>query len=92
MNNDLMKLDDFRRLLQELDLRLLLLLKDRFRLSEEMGIIKRRNNISPLQEEEWQRKIDFLSSYLEDSDKITELLNIFYLIHKLSVEMQERVQ
>ena len=92
MNNDPVKLENLRKSLQELDLQLLLLLRERFRLSEEMGIIKRRNNISPLQEEEWQRKIDFLSSHLEDCDKMTELLNIFYLIHKLSVEMQERIQ
>lgn len=77
--------------LQELDLQLVLLLQERFRLTQSMGNLKKMMGIPPLQEEEWQRKLGVLASHLNECPRANELLEIFYLIHSLSVRSQEQI-
>jgi chorismate mutase len=85
------QLESLRVGLQELDLQLVLLLQERFRLTHAMGNLKKELNIPPLQEEEWQRKVGVLASHLSDCPRANELLEIFYLIHNLSVRSQEQI-
>lgn len=92
MNHDHDTLESLRKSLQETDLQLLLLLQERFTLIERMGVVKSRFNIAPLQEDEWRKKVDFLSSHLEVNKQTKELLEVFYFIHNISVEIQERIR
>lgn len=81
-------LEGYRRELQELDLQLMLLLEERFRLASEMGEIKRQLKMEVLQEAEWQKKIEFLSTHLNEYPFSTEVMKVFHEIHELSVSIQ----
>ncbi|HRZ41077.1 MAG TPA: chorismate mutase [Bacteroidales bacterium] len=82
------KLELYRRELQELDLQVLLLVSERFRLVSEMGTIKRQLKMEVLQEAEWQKKVEFLSAHLEENPFSSEVMQVFHEIHELSVGIQ----
>ncbi len=91
MNTDREALEKIRKELQELDLQLLLLMLERYDKAEKMGKIKRRLQLSAFQEEEWRKKISFLSTHLEGNRRSKELLDVFYFIHNQSVDIQEAI-
>ncbi len=79
----------YRRELQELDLQILLLVAERFRLVSEMGAIKRQLKMEVLQEAEWQKKIEFLSAHLNEHPFGTEVMKVFHEMHEVSVAIQK---
>jgi chorismate mutase len=83
------KLELYRRELLELDLQILLLLEERFRLVSEMGAIKRQLKMEVLQEAEWQRKTEFLSAHLGENPFSREVMQVFHEIHEVSVAIQK---
>lgn len=82
------KLELYRRELQELDLQILLLVAERFRLVSEMGSVKRYLKMEVLQEAEWHKKIEFLSAHLNEYPFSTEVMKVFHEIHEVSVTIQ----
>jgi chorismate mutase len=84
-------IETLRHELQECDIRILMLLQERFRLAERLGMRKRHHDMEPYQETEWQRKILFLGSHLEGHPYGEEILRVFHSIHSESVEMQRRM-
>lgn len=89
MDKDLAALETIRKELQELDLQIVLLMLERYKKTETMGKVKKRLHLAALQEDEWTKKINFLSTHLEGNNRSKEILNIFYFIHNQSVEIQE---
>ena len=92
MKNDLKILENIRKDLQELDLQILLLMLERYKLAEGMGNIKKQHNLEIFQESEWQRKINFLSAHLEGHPRTEEVLQVFHFIHNQSIEIQKSIQ
>ena len=86
------RIDNIRDQVRSLDDRLFDLLSDRMRLSEDVGQLKRDNNITILQEDHW-RKI--INSRLDESDKfnLTEpfVRKIMDAIHQESIRHQTKV-
>jgi chorismate mutase len=90
MNHEYPDLETLRNELQALDLQILLLLLDRFKLTHDMGQLKKEQKMDAFQEGEWQRKINLLSDYLEGNPFTDEILRVFYHIHNESVRIQEK--
>lgn len=84
-------LDELRKDLQELDMQLLLLILERYKISIQMGKEKRLLKIGLFQETEWNRKVSFLSDNLKGNPRIKEVLEIFYFIHNQSLKLQENL-
>lgn len=92
MNEEHTNLETLRQELQELDLQLLMLLRERFTLSQKMGTLKRLQHLDIYQETEWQRKVSFVSGRLEGNPFSEEILRVFCLIHNESVIIQKKAQ
>jgi chorismate mutase len=86
------ELAEMRQQIGLLDDRLFEMLSARMRLSEQVGIFKRRNNVTILQEEHWKKVID---SRLEKSDEMfltpQFVRNVMDSIHQESIRHQTRV-
>lgn len=86
------ELNEYRQKIALLDDRIFELLSDRMKLSEEVGIFKRKNNITILQEQHWKSIIE---SRLKASDKyfLTEIFvkNIMDNMHQESIRHQVKV-
>ncbi|MES2588570.1 MAG: chorismate mutase [Bacteroidota bacterium] len=86
------ELQDFREKITLLDDRLFEILSVRMKLSEEVGIFKRKNNITILQEEHWKKMIE---SRLNKADDfyLTEIFvrNLMDSIHQESIRHQIKV-
>ena len=92
MNEKHPNLETLRKELQELDLQILLLLMERFTLSQKMGAVKKQQSMDIFQETEWQRKIGFLGSHLEGHPFSNQILKVFYLIHNESLDIQQKTK
>ena len=86
------ELDDFRQKIAILDDRLFEILSTRMKLSEQVGIFKRQNNITILQEEHWKKVIE---SRLSKADEyfLTRgfVKNLMDNIHQESIRHQVKV-
>ncbi len=86
------ELNEYRQKIALLDDRIFELLSDRMKLSEEVGIFKRKNNITILQEQHWKNIIE---SRLKASDNyfLTEIFvkNIMDNMHQESIRHQVKV-
>lgn len=86
------ELEDFRHKIAVLDDRLFEILSTRMKLSEEVGIFKRQNNITILQEDHWKRVIE---SRMEQADDyfLTKIFvkNFMDNIHQESIRHQIKV-
>jgi chorismate mutase len=91
METEKLSLEALRHELQECDLKLLMMLQERFRLTARLGMEKQRQQIDPHQEVAWQRKILFLGSHLEGDRHAEAILKVFHTIHHESVEAQRQL-
>ena len=86
------ELEDFRQKIATLDDRMFEILSARMKLSEEVGIFKRQNNITILQEEHWKKLIE---SRLAKADEyfLTQVFvkNLMDNIHQESIRHQVKV-
>jgi len=89
MERDNPDLEHLRVMLQECDLKIMMMLQERFGLASRLGLLKRAMDLEPFQESEWQRKILLLGSYLEEHPHAEPILRIFHAIHTESVGMQQ---
>ena len=86
------ELDTFRQEIALLDDRLFDILSERMKLSEEVGIFKRKNNITILQEDHWKRVIESRLNKAEEL-YLTQIFvkNLMDSIHQESIRHQIKV-
>lgn len=86
------ELDDFRHKISTLDDQIFGILSERMKLSEEVGVFKRKNNITILQEEHWRKVIE---SRLARADEyfLTQIFvkNFMDNIHQESIRHQIKI-
>jgi chorismate mutase len=89
LNNDLIQ---YRNKIESLDERIFELLSQRMKISEEVGIFKRKNNITILQEEHWKNLINKRMLQAEDYF-LTQIFvkNLMECIHQESIRHQVKV-
>ena len=86
------RIDDIRDRVGSLDDRLFDLLSERMLLSEEVGQLKRENNITILQEEHWKRIINSRLERSDDYNLTTQFVRkIMDAIHQESIRHQTRI-
>ena len=86
------KIDDIRSRVGSLDDRLFDLLSERMLLSEEVGQLKRENNITILQEEHWKKIINSRLEHSDDYNLTSQFVRkVMDAIHQESIRHQTRV-
>lgn len=86
------KLADFREKIDVIDYQLIDMLEHRFRLVDEIGILKKDNNVTILQLERWKTIVESRIDYANEDNISREfLLKILQMIHKESIVRQNRI-
>lgn len=86
------ELDGLRQQIDELDDTLMVLLSERARLSEKIGNFKKANDIAPLQVKRWEALLQQRIEKAQSAGLATDFIsNIFQLIHKNSIQIQNRI-
>jgi len=88
----LTELEELRRLIDECDLDLVRLLSQRMNISEKIGLLKKKQNVTILQTQRWQELLDnriHAASGLGLSNEVIE--KIFMAIHQESINRQNKV-
>lgn len=86
------KLSDFREKIDVIDYQLIDMLEHRFKLVDEIGNLKKDNNVTILQLERWKTIVESRIDYANEDNISREfLLKILQMIHKESIVRQNRI-
>ena len=84
------KLKILRNKLDKIDKKIINLLSDRMKISKNIGIVKKENNICITQNDRWDNIIDNIKKMCVDKDiNPNFVLEIYDLIHKESINNQK---